>query len=49
LVKAIDRNRTIGEIIEKAADQNSTRLFFERFWWYDQVVFDTSANTVNNA
>jgi hypothetical protein len=38
---AIDGRRTIAEI---AGDENDadTRDFFERLWWYDQIVFDTS-------
>ena len=39
-VEAIDGERTIGEI--SGAPSVSARAFFERLWWYDQVVFDTS-------
>jgi hypothetical protein len=46
---AIDGRRTIEAIIEQAggsgggADvRDRTRAFFEKLWWYDQVVFDAS-------
>jgi SAM-dependent methyltransferase len=46
---AIDGNRTIGDIIEKALQSTPepsqlkmARSFFERLWWHDQVVFDAS-------
>ena len=46
---AIDGLRCIGDIVERRpAPANRTgsievaRGFFERLWWYDQVVFDTS-------
>jgi SAM-dependent methyltransferase len=45
---AIDGNRTIDDISETALPslrrqrQLNARTFFERLWWYDQVVFDTS-------
>jgi SAM-dependent methyltransferase len=49
LFGAIDGARTIGEITEIAADgpkeedgEAFARAFFERLWWYDQVVFDVS-------
>jgi len=49
LFDAIDGSDTIGTIVERAwpesrTDKASTiaRAFFERLWWYDQVVFDTS-------
>jgi SAM-dependent methyltransferase len=39
LFEAIDGRRRIGDI----ADQNPhARAFFDRLWWHDQVVFDTS-------
>ena len=52
LFEAIDGNRTIGDIVEErlsSPGSNASRLdvarrFFERLWWYDQVVFDTSRN-----
>ncbi len=37
---AIDGNRTIAEIAGKQLEV--ARSFFERLWWYDQVVFDGS-------
>ena len=50
LVDAIDGDRSIGDIVgERLAPTGShapglevARRFFERLWWYDQVVFDTS-------
>ncbi len=49
LFDAFDGNRSIGDILERApqaAPNNSSldaaRLFFERLWCYDQVVFDAS-------
>ena len=49
LFDAIDGNRCIRDIMENAllSSQQKTHLdiacaFFERLWWYDQVVFDTS-------
>jgi len=45
---AIDGERSIGEIYEKTlssldrANLEVTRTFFERLWWHDQVVFDSS-------
>jgi len=45
----IDGKRSIGEIVEKAlppsqikSQLDMARTFFERLWWYDQVVFDAS-------
>ena len=50
LFDGIDGNRSIGDIVEErlpSAGSRTSRLdiarrFFERLWWYDQVVFDTS-------
>lgn len=44
LFDAIDGRRTIAEIASDACvpDQGRTRTFFEKLWWYDQVVFDAS-------
>jgi SAM-dependent methyltransferase len=42
---AIDGRRSIAEIVEQTeGDDVAERAgdFFERLWWYDQVVFDTS-------
>jgi hypothetical protein len=55
LFDAIDGNRNIGKILKKTSmrdDQQRevARTFFEQLWWWDQVVFDTSArwaDTVN--
>jgi SAM-dependent methyltransferase len=50
LFTSIDGNRTIGHIVEECQPSEGSgtsmrkvaRRFFERLWWYDQVVFDTS-------
>jgi SAM-dependent methyltransferase len=49
LFDAIDGNRSIGDIVEKALQSSpktlsfdAARVFFERLWCYDQVVFDAS-------
>ena len=46
---AIDGNRSIGDIVEGTLPSPSTkshldmaRPFFQKLWWYDQVVFDAS-------
>jgi hypothetical protein len=42
---AIDGNRSISEIVEEVNDPEASsraRSFFEKLWWYDQTVFDTS-------
>jgi hypothetical protein len=45
---AIDGYRSIGGIVEGTSPSPSksqldmARTFFERLWWYDQVVFDAS-------
>jgi SAM-dependent methyltransferase len=39
---AIDGHRSIAEIVEKVGITPPARAFFEKLWWYDQVVFDTS-------
>jgi SAM-dependent methyltransferase len=47
---AMDGKRSIGDIVEgtrpssqQKSQSDMARTFFERLWWYDQVVFDTSA------
>ena len=49
LFDAIDGRRTIAEIVDRTTSspgdprrQARARAFFERLWWYDQVVFDAS-------
>ena len=42
LFDAIDGERTIGEIVVEHGQRDTARALFERFWRYDQVVFDTS-------
>jgi len=49
LLDAVDGSRTIAEIAGGNATQpdagsrlERARAFFERLWWYDQVVFDAS-------
>ena len=49
LFDAIDGNHSIGGIVERTLPSSQTksqldmaRTFFEKLWWYDQVVFDAS-------
>jgi SAM-dependent methyltransferase len=56
LFDAVDGSRTIAEIaggMAKQPDDRSrferARAFFERLWWYDQVVFDASQQPVGNS
>ena len=49
LFDAIDGSSSIGRIVERASRSSHTELqldmartFFEKLWWYDQVVFDGS-------
>jgi SAM-dependent methyltransferase len=49
LFDAIDGNCSIGDIVERTLSSSQrksqidmARTFFERLWWYDQVVFDAS-------
>ena len=49
LFDAIDGDCSIGSIVEKTLSSSQTksqldmaRTFFEKLWWFDQVVFDTS-------
>ena len=43
LFDGIDGRRSIAEITARASeDRRRARAFFEKLWWYDQVVFDTS-------
>jgi hypothetical protein len=49
LFDAIDGKCSIGDIVERTlpSAQKTSHLdmalaFFERLWWYDQVVFDAS-------
>jgi hypothetical protein len=40
---AIDGRRNIAEIIEQTKQSAAAaQVFFEKLWWYDQVVFDNS-------
>ncbi len=42
---AIDGKQTIGDIAEttlSSSRRQEARNFFERLWWYDQIVFDAS-------
>ncbi len=50
LLDAIDGDRTIAELLATSLSREKEqsgleigRDFFERLWWHDQVVFDTSA------
>jgi SAM-dependent methyltransferase len=48
LFDAIDGHSTIGEILSRTlspqeqSHQEVARTFFERLWWHDQVVFDST-------
>jgi SAM-dependent methyltransferase len=46
LLEAIDGRRTIAAIVRskwvRGQPWERARSFFQRLWWYDQVVFDTS-------
>jgi len=45
LFDAIDGNSSIGDIVRRRlpSSQSLAHRFFERLWWYDQVVFQTFA------
>jgi len=48
LFDAVDGTCTIGEILNRTptsleqSHRDKARTFFERLWWHDQIVFDTS-------
>jgi SAM-dependent methyltransferase len=45
MFEGIDGRQSIAEIVEKVNEKEGSqlaRVFFEKLWWYDQVVFDTS-------
>jgi len=42
MFEAIDGRRSISEIVDSVKKEGTSRHFFEKLWWYDQVVFDTS-------
>jgi hypothetical protein len=44
LFEGIDGRRSIAEIADCAArtERARARTFFEKLWWYDQVVFDAT-------
>jgi SAM-dependent methyltransferase len=49
LFDAIDGNLCIGDIsLQQESRLDVARAFFERLWWYDQVVFDTTAARGNS-
>ena len=52
LLDEIDGKRTIAEIVRGAWESEQqwerARDFFERLWWYDQVVFDASNHSGRN-
>ena len=46
IFEAIDGRRSISEIVDDVkASATPARDFFQKLWWYDQVVFDTSQGT----
>ena len=52
LLEAIDGKRTVGDIVRSTLGHQHhwerVRSFFERLWWYDQVVFDASIHLEQN-
>ena len=54
LFAGIDGNRSIDDIVDlpspgsRASRLDIARRLFERLWWYDQVVFDTSRQRVTS-
>jgi hypothetical protein len=46
MFEAIDGRRCISEIVSKVGGSPLAQVFFEKLWWYDQVVFDTSKTRV---
>jgi SAM-dependent methyltransferase len=42
LFEAIDGRSSISEILDKVNEKETSPLLFQKLWWYDQVVFDTS-------
>jgi SAM-dependent methyltransferase len=52
---AIDGKRSIREMVEKSQSTSQRvnldvpRAFFDRLWWYDQIVFDTSQTRTHSA
>jgi len=49
LLDLVDGDRSLGVIVAKFLSTregprlDAARVFFERLWWHDQVVFDTTA------
>jgi SAM-dependent methyltransferase len=42
MVNEIDGARTVRQIVDKTSGQSEALPLFQRLWWYDQVVFDTT-------
>ena len=42
MFEATDGRRSISEILDNVKEKEISPLLFEKLWWYDQVVFDTS-------
>jgi SAM-dependent methyltransferase len=42
MFEAIDGRCSVSEILDKAQEKDASPLLFEKLWWYDQAVFDTS-------
>jgi hypothetical protein len=56
LFDAMDGNYSIGDIVQRTLPSSQrksqidmARTFFERLWWYDQVVFDASQQPRGNS
>jgi hypothetical protein len=44
LFDGIDSKLTIGGLLSKTTHEcEEARMFFEKLWWHDQIVFDASA------
>jgi len=42
LFDQVNGERAIGEIVSNIDRREDIRTFFERLWWHDQIVFDTT-------
>jgi hypothetical protein len=42
MFEAIDGRRSVSEILDNVNEKGTSPFLFEKLWWYDQVVFDTS-------
>lgn len=49
LFDSVDGERTIGEIASRSVRREIVRPLFERLWWHDQIVFDTTRNQIGGS